>query len=53
VGRIRVMEGEGYRVLRFWNNEVLANPEGTQAVIAENLRQVHPHPDPPPSRGRA
>ena len=30
-------------MLRFWNNEVLANPEGTQAVIAEKLRQFHPH----------
>src|SRR5271166_24615 len=48
--RTRFLEGEGYRVLRFWNNEVLANPDGAQTVIAEYLRRVHPHPDPPPSR---
>src|SRR5215831_6412328 len=28
--RTRFLEGEGYRVLRFWNNEVLANPDGAQ-----------------------
>jgi very-short-patch-repair endonuclease len=37
--RTRFLEGEGYRVLRFWNNEVLANPEGARTVIAENLRR--------------
>ena len=28
---------EGYRVLRFWNNEVLSNREGVLARIAEAL----------------
>src|SRR5215472_7627904 len=46
-------EAEGYRVLRFWNNEALKNPEGMRTAIAENLRRGHPHPNPPPSRGRA
>ena len=50
--RTRFLECQGYRVLRFWNNEVLDNPEGTRAVIAEILHQDHPHPNPPPSRGR-
>ncbi|HJU17653.1 MAG TPA: endonuclease domain-containing protein [Stellaceae bacterium] len=50
--RTRFLEGEGYRVLRFWNNEVLENPDGVQIMIAEALRRVHPHPGPPPSRGR-
>src|SRR5271155_1739812 len=26
--RNRFLEGQGYRILRFWNNDVLANPEG-------------------------
>jgi len=29
------LEGEGYRVLRFWNNEVLGNMEGVLTVIME------------------
>jgi very-short-patch-repair endonuclease len=27
------LERNGYRTLRFWNNDVLANPEGVAAVI--------------------
>ena len=50
--RTAFLQAEGYRVLRFWNNEVLANPEGLYAVIAEALQKPHPHPNPPPSRGR-
>ncbi len=26
--RSQLIEAEGYRVLRFWNNEVLGNPDG-------------------------
>lgn len=51
--RTRFLEGEGYRLLRFWNNEVLGNPEGVERVIVAHLRRLHPHPNPPPSRGRA
>ena len=40
--RTRFLEGEGYRVLRFWNNEVLENPEGVRSVIAEHLNPVTP-----------
>jgi very-short-patch-repair endonuclease len=46
------LHGEGYRVVRFWNNDVLANPEGVRAAITEELLRHHPHPGPPPSRGR-
>src|SRR5215472_11654038 len=41
--RTRFLEGEGYRVLRFWNNEVLDNPEGVRSAITENLQRDHPH----------
>jgi very-short-patch-repair endonuclease len=32
--RTRFLEGQGFRVLRFWNNEVLSNTEGVLQVIA-------------------
>lgn len=41
----------GFRVLRFWNNEILANPEGVRAVIALQLAEACPHPDLPPHAG--
>jgi len=45
--RTRFIEDQGYRILRFWNNEVLSNLEGVCAMIARDLRR-HPHPIPPP-----
>ena len=51
-GRTSLIVAEGYRVIRFWNNEVLGNPEGVWAAIDRALHGGHPHPDPPPSRGR-
>ena len=37
------LESQGYRVLRFWNNEVLGNTEGVvTAIISEaELRMMH------------
>ena len=35
--RTRFIEAEGYRVLRFWNNEVLANTDGVIEAIANSL----------------
>jgi very-short-patch-repair endonuclease len=29
---------DGYRVMRFWNNEVLSNLEGVMTLLAEALR---------------
>jgi very-short-patch-repair endonuclease len=49
--RTRFLENQGYRILRFWNNEVLSNLAGVCAMIAHHLRR-HPHPVPPPSWGR-
>jgi very-short-patch-repair endonuclease len=31
------LEGQDYRVLRFWNNEVMGNIEGVRRVIVEAL----------------
>ncbi len=49
--RTKFLELEGFRVLRFWNNEVLKNIDG---VIETILREIkgHPHPNPLPSRER-
>lgn len=45
----------GYRVLRFWNHDILGNPEGVLHAIAEALCAPHPAPaareSPSPSRG--
>ncbi|CAO3416126.1 hypothetical protein [Azospirillum doebereinerae] len=46
----------GWRVLRVWNNEVLANSEGVAASVLAFLGGPRvggacPHPDPPPLGG--
>jgi very-short-patch-repair endonuclease len=46
--RDKWLEGQGYKVLRFWNNEVLTNIEGVLEVIRRNLK--HP-PLTPPLKG--
>jgi very-short-patch-repair endonuclease len=35
--RTATIEGEGYRVLRFWNHEVLGNPGGVWTAVAAVL----------------
>jgi very-short-patch-repair endonuclease len=37
----------GYRVLRFWNNDVLRNVEGVMETIATAVRGSPPPPTPP------
>jgi len=38
--RDRYLGTQGYRVMRFWNNDVLSNIEGVLNVIDEALREV-------------
>jgi very-short-patch-repair endonuclease len=48
------LQRRGWRVLRFWNNEILANRQGVLRTIAEMLgppREQGPHPNPPPPAG--
>ena len=40
--RTAIIEREGYRVLRFWNNDVMANTEGAIAKVAEALQTPSP-----------
>jgi very-short-patch-repair endonuclease len=53
--RTRKLETMGYRVLRFWDNDVLTNIEGVLEVILAALASPAPHPSPLPEgeRGRA
>jgi len=44
--RTRVLAAAGYRVLRFWNNDVLTR---TEDVVAEIFRQLPTPPQPSPS----
>jgi very-short-patch-repair endonuclease len=48
--RTRYLEEQGYRVLRFWNNDVLGNIEGVMEVISAALTGGAPTPDPSPQR---
>ncbi len=49
------LASQGFRVLRFWNNEVFENIEGVEEVVRAALHSgvaARPLPNPPPSRGR-
>ena len=48
--RTRYLETLGYRVNRFWNNDVLSNTDGVVSTIFDVVRQ--PVPTPNPSRKR-
>jgi very-short-patch-repair endonuclease len=45
--RTRLIETEGYHVLRFWNSDALCNPDGVWDVINHALLEGHPHPTSP------
>ncbi|WP_295529773.1 endonuclease domain-containing protein [Novosphingobium sp. Chol11] len=44
--RTRLIEAQGYRVIRFWNNDVLANTDGVLTVIAHELALARNRIDP-------
>jgi very-short-patch-repair endonuclease len=50
--RTAFLRSRGYRVLRFWNNEVLQQIDGVMTVVYEALRDASraapPTPDPSP-----
>ena len=45
--RTEWLKQQGYKILRFWNNEILNEPAGVIATIEIELN-YHPHPNPPP-----
>jgi very-short-patch-repair endonuclease len=46
--RSSYLTGQGYAVLRFWNNEVLGNTSGVLERIVEALRLGQRRPSPSP-----
>ena len=48
--RTRFIEAEGYRILRFWNNDVLTNIDGVLEVIHSTIGST-PTPVPSPQGG--
>jgi very-short-patch-repair endonuclease len=42
VARTGFLQTEGYRILRFWNNEVLTNADGVYQTIAPALGRITP-----------
>ena len=42
--RTAFLESRGYRVLRFWNHEVLKHPEVVTMLIQKALEEKTPHP---------
>ena len=52
LARARCLERSGFKVLRFWNNEVFDNIEGVVEVILDVLMQrLTPSPPNPPLEG--
>ena len=51
--RTAYLMNEGYRLVRFWNHDVLGNLEGVLRVILDELggERAGPHPDPLPQAG--
>ena len=53
--RTAFLQSKGYRVLRFWNNDILTNPDGVAEAIAAAMPSPHParatRESPSPSRG--
>jgi very-short-patch-repair endonuclease len=49
-GRTKFLESRGYRVLRFWNNDVLQNIDGVLEMIQSTILAT-PTPNPSPQGG--
>ncbi len=42
--RTAAIEAEDYRVIRFWNNDVMNNASGCMTMLGQLLRPEHPQP---------
>ncbi|MDD5058138.1 MAG: endonuclease domain-containing protein [Sideroxydans sp.] len=49
--RTHWLEAKGFRVMRFWNNEVLKNIEGVKFAIWNYLSGIQPPSQPSPCQG--
>jgi very-short-patch-repair endonuclease len=50
--RTRALQGMGFRLIRFWNNDVLGNLEGVLEVLLEALGGPRKEEDPHPTLSR-
>ena len=52
--RSRALEAQGWRVIRFWNNDVTGNLSGVLQAIATEIERspTSPRPSPPPGAER-
>ena len=50
--RTEYLAAHGYRVIRFWNNDVLENLQGVLESIGKELTHDPPHPNPLRPEGR-
>jgi very-short-patch-repair endonuclease len=46
------LNAQGFKVLRFWNNEIIDNFEGVLTVILQHLQTTTPLPNPLPQGAR-
>jgi len=51
VKRTAYFKSQGFRVLRFWNNEVMGNLEGVVAMIRSEISRTLTQPSPPRGEG--
>src|SRR3546814_11133152 len=51
--RTAIIEADGYRIVRFWNSDVLTNIAGIATRLSTVLDETSLPPNPPPSTGRA
>jgi very-short-patch-repair endonuclease len=49
--RARWLQDNGYRVLRFWNDDILLRLADVLEQIIRHLPSDHPHPNPLPQAG--
>jgi len=52
IERDRWLASKGYRVLRFWNSDVLKNQTAVLQAIVDAVRKNTPLPNPSPQGGR-
>jgi very-short-patch-repair endonuclease len=50
--RTNYLSKRGYRVLRYWNHDVLNSTDVVLEHILDSIERLHPHPSPLPERER-
>ena len=45
------LRAQGFNVLRFWNNDIMSNPDGVLAKVMAAIAELPLSPNPSPARG--